>query len=172
MRLGGAFGSLSQFLPRRPTIELQRSRIGRVERFPFLDEIGRGARGEHALLPNESKANKMPKSRMLIDSSVNERYPYVSELGLSLGCIFRRMPRMQVYLPDELYKLVKAKRLPASELLQEAVRAEARRRELLAETDKYLDELTAKVGAPSARHRAKAKAVVQRIVGPSRRKAG
>ena len=39
------------------------------------------------------------------------------------------MPRMQVYLPDDLYKLVKKKRLPASELLQDAVRAEGRRRE-------------------------------------------
>ena len=34
---------------------------------------------------------------------------------------------MQVYLPDELYRLVKKRRLPASELLQSAVRAEVRR---------------------------------------------
>ncbi len=79
---------------------------------------------------------------------------------------------MQVYLPDELYKIVKSRRLPASELLQEAVKAEARRRELLAETDKYLAKLTAKVGKPSSKQRAHAKAVVSRIVGPSRRKAG
>jgi hypothetical protein len=38
---------------------------------------------------------------------------------------------MQVYLPDDLYKAVKERRLPASELLQEAVRAELRRQELL-----------------------------------------
>lgn len=82
------------------------------------------------------------------------------------------MPRMQVYLPDELYKLVKAMRLPASELLQAAVKAEARRRELLAETDKYLANLTAKVGKPSPKQRAEAKAIVGRIVGPSRRRAG
>ena len=44
---------------------------------------------------------------------------------------------MQVYLPDDLYKLVKARSLPASELLQKAVRAELRRLELLAETDRY-----------------------------------
>ena len=31
---------------------------------------------------------------------------------------------MQVYLPDDLYELVKARGLPASELLQKAVRAE------------------------------------------------
>jgi len=35
------------------------------------------------------------------------------------------MPRMQVYLPNELYKAVKERHLPASELLQEAVRAES-----------------------------------------------
>jgi hypothetical protein len=40
---------------------------------------------------------------------------------------------MQVYLPDDLYDLVKKRRLPASELLQDAVRAEVRRRQLLEE---------------------------------------
>lgn len=41
---------------------------------------------------------------------------------------------MQIYLPDDLYGLVKARGLPASELLQKAVRAEVRRLDLLAET--------------------------------------
>jgi post-segregation antitoxin (ccd killing protein) len=43
---------------------------------------------------------------------------------------------MQVYLPEDLYQAVKDKRLAASELLQEAVRSELRRRELLSETDR------------------------------------
>ncbi len=60
---------------------------------------------------------------------------------------------MQVYLPEELYALVKKARLPASELLQQAVRAEVRRRELLAATDNYLSELTKEVGRPTARQR-------------------
>jgi len=60
----------------------------------------------------------------------------------------RRMPRMQVYLPDDLYKAVKERRLPASELLQDAVRAELRRQELLKHTEQYLDELVAEVGEP------------------------
>lgn len=47
------------------------------------------------------------------------------------------MPRMQVYLPDDSYGLVKKRRLPASELLQKAVRAELRRLDLLAESDRY-----------------------------------
>jgi len=48
------------------------------------------------------------------------------------------MPRIQVYLPDDLYQQVKERGLPASELLQEAVRAELRRQELLEQTDLYL----------------------------------
>lgn len=79
---------------------------------------------------------------------------------------------MQVYLPDDLYKLVKKARLPASELLQEAVRAEVRRRELLAAADRYLNELAVEVGKPSARHKARASALTQRIVARRQRKAG
>ena len=82
------------------------------------------------------------------------------------------MPRMQVYLPDELYDAVKERRLPASELLQDAVRAEVRRRELLTATDKYMRELAAEVGKPSPHHRGRAAALVQRIVARSHRKAG
>lgn len=82
------------------------------------------------------------------------------------------MPRMQVYLPDELYKVVKARRLPASELLQEAVRAEVRRQELLAKTDEYLATLVHEVGRPGARQRAHANALVQRIAERKRRKVG
>ena len=42
--------------------------------------------------------------------------------------LVRRMPRMQVYLPDDLYEQAKTRHLPASKLLQEAGRAEVRRR--------------------------------------------
>lgn len=59
------------------------------------------------------------------------------------------MPRLQVYLPDDLHAEVKARGLPASELLQAAVRAEIRRLDLLAATDAYLAELAAS-GSPSA----------------------
>jgi post-segregation antitoxin (ccd killing protein) len=38
---------------------------------------------------------------------------------------------MQVYLPDDLYDLVKERHLPASALLQKTVRAELRRLDLL-----------------------------------------
>lgn len=73
------------------------------------------------------------------------------------------MPRVQVYLPDDLYQAVKELGLPASELLQEALRGEMRRRRLLDATDEYLAELIAEVGEPSAEDKAWAKALVDRI---------
>jgi post-segregation antitoxin (ccd killing protein) len=79
---------------------------------------------------------------------------------------------MQVYLPDDLYKQIKARGLPASELLQEAVAAEVRRQDLLAETDRYVDELVAEVGAPSSRDRARAEAIAHRLAQRAARAAG
>jgi post-segregation antitoxin (ccd killing protein) len=79
---------------------------------------------------------------------------------------------MQVYLPDELYEVVKARGLPASELLQEAVRAEVRRQDLLAETDRYVNELIAEVGSPTAAQRTRAGVLAARIARRPSRKAG
>ncbi len=70
---------------------------------------------------------------------------------------------MQVYLPDDLYQKVKERSLPASELLQEAVRAELRRQELLEQTDSYLAELIAEVGEPSPRELARAEDIARCI---------
>jgi hypothetical protein len=72
---------------------------------------------------------------------------------------------MQLYLPDDLYRQVKARGLPASELLQGAVRAELRRQDLLAETDRHLAALIAEVGEPTPADRARARALLDR---PSR----
>lgn len=77
--------------------------------------------------------------------------------------MFRRMPRVQVYLPNDLYAALKERRLPASELLQEAVRAELRRLDLLAETVRYLAELEAEVGEPTAADRARAESIATRL---------
>lgn len=79
---------------------------------------------------------------------------------------------MQVYLPDDLYKLVKSRGLPASELLQKAVRTELRRQELLAETDRYLADLVAEVGEPTEAQRTRATAVAQRLARRPTRRAG
>ncbi len=73
------------------------------------------------------------------------------------------MPRLQVYLPDDLYEQLKARQLPASELLQEAVRAELERRATLDATDEYLTELAAEVGEPTTRQQSRADAIARRI---------
>lgn len=73
------------------------------------------------------------------------------------------MPRIQAYLPDDLYEQVKQRGLPASELLQEAVRAELRRLALLDESDDYLADLAAEVGEPTPDERARAEAIARRI---------
>ena len=82
------------------------------------------------------------------------------------------MPRMQVYLPTDLYEMVKDRGLPASELLQEAVRSEVRRLELQSASRRYTAELAAQVGQPAPRERVRAAAVAQRIAGRTDRKAG
>ena len=79
---------------------------------------------------------------------------------------------MQVYLPEAMYKRVKARGLPVSELLQTAVRAELRRQDLLAETDQYLADLVAEVGPPSAAQRARADAVARRLSRRALRRVG
>ncbi len=70
---------------------------------------------------------------------------------------------MQVYLPQDLYDQVKGRGLPASELLQAAVRAEVRRQALLEEGDRYLGELVAEVGEPTADEVARAEVMVERL---------
>jgi len=79
---------------------------------------------------------------------------------------------MQVYLPEELYAAVKGRGLPASELLQEAVRVEIRRRDLLDVTDGYLVELLAEVGEPDAEQSARAHQLARRLRRNADRAAG
>ena len=73
------------------------------------------------------------------------------------------MPRMQVYLPDALYREVKSRGLPASELLQEAVTAELRRQELEARADEYVAELINEIGEPSEADLARADEIARRL---------
>lgn len=80
------------------------------------------------------------------------------------------MPRMQVYLPEDLYELVKARNLPASELLQRAVRTEVRRLDLLAETESYVSDLVAEVGRPSEGQLARARVAAARMARASKRR--
>jgi hypothetical protein len=82
------------------------------------------------------------------------------------------MPRMQVYLPDDLHQAVKDRNLPASELLQLAVRVELRRLDLFAETDRYLAELLGEVGEPTGEEAARARALARRLTRDADRAAG
>lgn len=73
------------------------------------------------------------------------------------------MPRLQVYLPDDLFDELKRRDLPASELLQVAVRAEIERCRALEATDDYLAEMADALGEPSARQQARAEAIARRV---------
>ncbi len=82
------------------------------------------------------------------------------------------MPRIQIYLPDDLYKAVKSKGLPISEISQDAVRAELRREQLRAESQAYLDDLAAKVGGPpSEKELVAADRWIDKAITPRRRRA-
>ena len=70
---------------------------------------------------------------------------------------------MQIYLPDDLYRAVKERELPASEMLQEAVRSELHRQQILEETDRYIDDLVQKVGKPSPGAIARAESLSRQI---------
>ena len=83
-----------------------------------------------------------------------------------------RMPRIQVYRPDDLYEAVKGRGLPASELLQRAVRVELKRLELLEAADGYLAELLAEVGEPTAEQVTEAHALADRLSRGAERAAG
>ena len=97
---------------------------------------------------------------------------HLGRASLAGVCIVRRMPRMQVYLPDELFDQLKARGLPASELLQQAVRAELRRQALIDETDVYLDELIEEVGEPTANEIARAEAIARQLQRDASPRAG
>jgi hypothetical protein len=73
------------------------------------------------------------------------------------------MPRLQVYLPDDLYRYVKRNGMSPSELLQQAVRAQIDRQEKIATLDRDLAKLRSAVGKPSTADRKWAKAVATRV---------
>ncbi len=73
------------------------------------------------------------------------------------------MPRLQVYLPDDLHDELKRRGLPASELLQIALRAELERQDALNFTSEYLEELANEVGQPTGRQQIHADSIARRI---------
>jgi DNA-binding transcriptional regulator YiaG len=74
------------------------------------------------------------------------------------------MPRMNVYLPDDLYQMVKREHLSASDILQEALRAQAAVQERLAALDEYIADLQAELGPASEEDIRQAEELTQRIL--------
>jgi post-segregation antitoxin (ccd killing protein) len=107
------------------------------------------------------------RASIIVDPRNDAGYPARSYMR-----IVRRMPRMQVYLPDDLYEAVKTRGLAASELLQDAVRVELRRRQLLEATDEYLAELLIEVGEPGPEETVRAQAIARRLSRRADRAAG
>lgn len=73
------------------------------------------------------------------------------------------MPRMSIWLPEDLHRAVKELGLPVSELAQDAVVAELERRRKVAALDAYLDELDGDLGAATDEERAQAAAWAERV---------
>jgi hypothetical protein len=80
-------------------------------------------------------------------------------------CVYTMcMPRIQVYLPDDLHRAVKRLELSPSELLQKAVRSELERRDKIAELDRYIEELEREVPSkPTPEEKAHNDALLRRI---------
>lgn len=84
----------------------------------------------------------------------------------------RRLPivaRMQVYLPEELYRQVKDAKLPVSEILQGALRQELLRRDKVAALDEFLAERAAEIPEPTPEDYAEAERIVAEIRGHIRK---
>ncbi len=74
-----------------------------------------------------------------------------------------RMPRVHVYLPDDLYSAMRDREWSPSKMLQDALRTELRREELVAEMQRYVDELTEEIGEPTAEAMRYAESIVQKV---------
>lgn len=75
------------------------------------------------------------------------------------------MPRIHVYLPEDLYQFVKEHQLSASELLQEAIRSEIYQQDLREGMERRINESIGEVREPSAEAWALAKALSSRTRG-------
>lgn len=78
---------------------------------------------------------------------------------------------MQVYLPEALHVEAKSRNLPVSELLQEAIRVEVRRRELREAGAAHLSDLLEEVGEPGPADSAWAQDLARRLARRTERAA-
>lgn len=77
-----------------------------------------------------------------------------------------RMPRVNIWLPDELHRAAKELRLPLSELAQGAIAAEVERHRKAAALDAYLAELDAELGPATEEDVAEAQAWLEKVAAP------
>ncbi|WP_419839284.1 hypothetical protein [Candidatus Poriferisodalis sp.] len=68
-----------------------------------------------------------------------------------------------MYLPEPLYAEVKARKLPVSKLLQDAIRVEVQRRDLIAAAEADAADLFEEVGAPDPAEIAWAEDLARRL---------
>jgi hypothetical protein len=80
------------------------------------------------------------------------------------------MPKMSIYLPENLYAVVKAQDLPVSEILQEALRAKLEVDEKLRALDEFIADLVAEVGEPTEAEIRAAEQSAERIAVHARRR--
>lgn len=80
------------------------------------------------------------------------------------------MPRVNIWLPDELHRAAKDLELPVSELAQKAVSAEIERRRKVEALDAYLAELDSELGPASVDQRADADAWAARVTGRAKQR--
>jgi hypothetical protein len=77
------------------------------------------------------------------------------------------MPRVNIWLPDDLHRAAKELQLPVSELAQRAIAAEIDRHRKAAALDAYLGELDAELGPATAEPTADADAWIEKVTGSS-----
>jgi hypothetical protein len=80
------------------------------------------------------------------------------------------MPRVSIWLPDELHRAAKELRLPLSELAQGAVRAEVERHRKAALLGEYLHELDAELGPATEEQSAEADRWAAKLTSPARQR--
>ena len=98
-------------------------------------------------------------------SAANEAYlrPY------TWSCVYGvRMARVNITVPDDLYRRARNAGLNVSQLAQRAVGAELSRLAKIAELDAYLAELEAELGPTPEAERAEAKTWADQLFGPGR----
>jgi len=81
-----------------------------------------------------------------------------------------RMARVNITMPDELYRRARQSGLNVSQLAQVAVAAELQRQAKIAELDAYLAELDAELGQTSDDERAEARAWSDNALDSPRRR--